>query len=237
MPNQEHFDILKQGIVTWHTWRQQHPEVEPDLSEANFSFADLSYTNLGRATLSNATLYQADLSEATLSHTDLSGADLSDATLRSTVLRRANLSRADLSDADLSGATVGWTQFTDIDLRTVKGLETVEHKGPSSIGIDTIYRSEGRIPEAFLRQAGVPEDFLTYMHSLVAHPIEYYTCFISYSSRDQAFADRLYTDLQSKGVRCWFAPEDMKIGDKIRHRIDESIRLYDKLLLVLSKPI
>ena len=42
-------------------------------------------------------------------------------------------------------------------------------------------------------------------------------------------------DLQSKGVRCWFASEDMKIGDRLRPRIDETIRLYDKLLLVLSK--
>ena len=36
-------------------------------------------------------------------------------------------------------------------------------------------------------------------------------------------------------MRCWFAPEDMKIGDKLRPRIDESIRLHDKLLLVLSE--
>jgi predicted adenine nucleotide alpha hydrolase (AANH) superfamily ATPase len=36
-------------------------------------------------------------------------------------------------------------------------------------------------------------------------------------------------------VRCWFAPEDLKIGDKFRMRIDESIRLYDKLMVVLSK--
>jgi hypothetical protein len=64
---------------------------------------------------------------------------------------------------------------------------------------------------------------------------EYYSCFISYSSKDEAFAQRLHTDLQQKGVRCWFAPEDMKIGDKIRPRIDESIRIHDKLLLVLSK--
>ena len=115
-----------------------------------------------------------------------------------------------------------------------RGLDTIQHTGPSYIGIDTIYRSERYIPEALLRKAGVPEDFIIYIHSLVAHPIEYYTCFISYSSRDQAFADRLYTDLQSKGVRCWFAPEDMKIGDKFRQRIDESIRQHDKLLLILS---
>ena len=49
------------------------------------------------------------------------------------------------------------------------------------------------------------------------------------------FAKRLYADLQSNHVRCWFAPEDMKIGDEIRLRIDESIRVYDKLLIVLSE--
>ena len=52
---------------------------------------------------------------------------------------------------------------------------------------------------------------------------------------DQIFAGKLHDDLQSNGVRCWFAPEDMKIGDKIRPRIDESIRTYDKLLVVLSE--
>jgi len=36
-------------------------------------------------------------------------------------------------------------------------------------------------------------------------------------------------------VRCWFAPEDLKIGDKFRARIDEAIRYHDKLLLVLSE--
>jgi hypothetical protein len=36
-------------------------------------------------------------------------------------------------------------------------------------------------------------------------------------------------------VRCWFAPEDLKIGDRIRVRIDESIRIFDKLLLVISE--
>lgn len=37
-----------------------------------------------------------------------------------------------------------------------------------------------------------------------------------------------------KGVRCWFAPEDMKIGAPILSEIDRAIRLHDKLLLVLS---
>jgi len=62
-----------------------------------------------------------------------------------------------------------------------------------------------------------------------------YSCFISYSSKDQEFAERLHADLQSKGVRSWFAPKDMRIGDRIRPSIDKAIRLYDKLLLILSQ--
>ncbi len=160
-----------------------------DLSHATLSHANLNHTDLSDATLSDANLNgaylintdlsRATLNYATLSHAKLSDATLSHATLRGTDLSRAELSRADLSYADLSHATVEWTHFDNIDLRTVRGLDTVQHTGPSYISIDTIYRSEGHIPETFLRKAGVPEDFLTYMRSLVAHPIEYYTCFIS----------------------------------------------------------
>ena len=56
-------------------------------------------------------------------------------------------------------------------------------------------------------------DIVYRIYDLRADPlIEFYSCFISYASRDQEFAERLYADLQSKGVRCWFAPEDMKNG-------------------------
>ena len=73
------------------------------------------------------------------------------------------------------------------------------------------------------------------MRAIFAEPIQFYSCFISYSSKDQSFVQRLYTDLQANDVRCWFAPEDLKIGEEIRVGIDESIRIHDKLLLVLSK--
>lgn len=147
----------------------------------------------------------------------------------------ADFSSAEFSDVDFTDATVGLTIFANNDLSNVRGLETLSHRMPSTIGIDTIYRSKGNIPEIFLRGCGVPEEFITYMHSLTAHPIKFYSCFISYSSKNQLFADRLHADLQTKGVRCWFAPEDMKIGDRFRVKIDESIRVYDKLLLVLSE--
>jgi hypothetical protein len=132
----------------------------------------------------------------------------------------------DLTGADLRGKDFSEANFYNVDFRGAN---------LSSIGIDTIYKSYGNIPEKFLRECGVPEDFITYMRSLTGKAIEFYSCFISYSSKDEEFAKRLYADLQNEGVRCWFAPEDLKIGEKFRIRIDESIRLYDKLLLVLSE--
>jgi hypothetical protein len=58
---------------------------------------------------------------------------------------------------------------------------------------------------------------------------------ISYSSKDDAFAKRLYADLQNTGVRCWFAPHDLPIGAKTWDAIDAAIKVRDKLLLILSK--
>jgi hypothetical protein len=72
------------------------------------------------------------------------------------------------------------------------------------------------------------------MGSLTGKALEFFSCFISYSTKDQEFADRLHADLQNKGVRCWFAPHDIQAGKKIHEQIDEAIRRYERLLLILS---
>jgi uncharacterized protein YjbI with pentapeptide repeats len=102
--------------------------------------------------LRDAQLSEADLSEATFRSTDLSRANLSYAKLMGANLQEAALTGTDLSDAILSSTVLG-----EIDLSRTKGLESVRHEGPSTIGIDTIYLSKGMIPEVFLRGAGVPE--------------------------------------------------------------------------------
>lgn len=225
MANQQHLEILSKGVRVWNQWREKHLGLRPDLQQANLAGADLSSANL-----SSANLHGADLFGANLSGADLSGADPGWADLRGAILTMADLRRT-----DLRGALAAFTTFGNVDLSEVKGLEKMQHLGPSTVGIDTIYKSEGKIPEVFLRGAGVPENFIEYMHSLVGVGFQYYSCFISYSSKDQEFADRLHADLQDSGVRCWLATEDLKIGDKFRQRIDEAIRYHDKLLVVLSR--
>ena len=43
------------------------------------------------------------------------------------------------------------------------------------------------------------------------------------------------TTICKNGVRCWFAPEDLKTGDRLRATIGEQVRLRDKLLVILSE--
>jgi hypothetical protein len=265
MAKREQLDLLKRGVKEWNQWRDTNPYTRPDLSDADLraarlsgaylyqvnlngarlSGARLSNADLRRCHLREANLSGADLKEANLGGADLSGADLSGASLREanlreadlsrTDLREANLSRADLRKTNLSGTNLSGTVFGGIDLREACGLETVHHRSPSSIPIETIYRSAGQIPEAFLRGTGVPETFIEYLHSLVIKPIDYFACFIRYSRQDEAFAHRLFADLCQKRVRCWLAPDQMKMGDKLGHCSDEAIHFADKLLLVLSE--
>lgn len=63
----------------------------------------------------------------------------------------------------------------------------------------------------------------------------YHSCILSYATQDQPFAEKLYADLTQQRVSCWFAPHDLKTGEKLRDKIYEAIRNQDKLLIVLSE--
>lgn len=257
MANPEQVERLAASVDEWNYWRRSHQNKPIDLSHADLPGADLSGANLFRAdllcaNLSRGTLSRADLSGANLVRANLSGAnffraDLSDADLSSANLSRAQLVKARLSGADLSGADmsdadirecfVGWTTFARVNLSEVRGLDTVNHRGPSSIGIDTIYASAGLIPEVFLQRAGVPDSFIKAIPSLLTGEIaaRYYSCFISYSSKDQSFAEQLYAGLQEHGVRCWLAVEDLDIGKRLRDELEKVIRGHEKVIVIVSE--
>ncbi|MGD9362641.1 MAG: toll/interleukin-1 receptor domain-containing protein [Desulfobacterales bacterium] len=320
MPNQEHFEIVRQGVDEWNQWRKENPEIEPDLSEidlsdmklnnanlsdtdlrrsilrntdfrgaslvradlraANINKASFNLAKLRKANFSEAYLRESDLSEADLTRayfiradlvrvdlwgTDLTKADFRWAYLIGTDLKQANLTRADLRWAHLSESNLNqtnlnkanlvkasiiktnlhhaslknvmmaWTNFGDVDLSLTKELFTAQHFGPSSIGIDTVMRSDGKIPETFLRETGVSENIIQNVALLTEKGLSHQSCFISHSGKDSDFAEKLFTDLQNRGVRCWYASEDLKIGDKTWDSIYHYIRMRDIVLLILSE--
>jgi hypothetical protein len=208
-----------------------------NLRDANLRAADLSHALLHGADLTGTDLRETDFTEADLTGANLSGVDLRGANLESSDLYMVNFSGANLSDSTFDHAAIGLTTFAGNDLSSVHGLETLLHKTISRISIDTLYQSRGRIPDRFLQGAGVPEDVIIHLLPLIRNrpPIQWYSCFISYSAKDQEFADRLHTDLQAKGVRCWLFSEDAKWGETIWGEIDQSIRLFDKLIVVCSE--
>ena len=214
MANDEHLSFLRRGTAIWNEWRALNLDERPDLSKAN----------LGGANLAGAILSGADLALA----------NLGDANLAVAILISANLAGATLRGANLSEATLRQTIFANTDIGKTNGLDDCIHKGPSVIDFQTLSRF-GNLPLSFLRGCGLPNTLIDYLPSLLGEAIHFYSCFISYSAKDQVFAERLHADLQNKGVRCWFVPHDLPIGTKTWDAIDEAIRLRDKLLVVLSK--
>lgn len=239
MANEEHIEMLKPGVDAWNKWRADNPNLVPDLSSAQLSGANLSALSLAAFSRyyipRSYNLRDVDFEFATLHGATFRLADLSGASFDSADLSDAYFDTVDLDGANLAGANLGGTRFIETDLSKVIGLDLVNHYDRSSIDIDTLFLSKGDIPEEFLRGCGVPESLIVYARSLVVQAIEFYSCFISYSSADQEFATRLHGDLQKRGVRCWFAPRDLRIGERFRQRIEECIHLQDRLLLILSE--
>src|SRR5262249_9883265 len=152
------------------------------LSDADLSSAELNGAILSRADFNGAILRGSHFDGANLNGADLCGANLTDATLTF-----ANLGDALVSDATLSRATCFGTRFANVDLSVVRDLDSIRHLGPSTVGVDTLLRSRGKIPQAFLQNCGVPESLIKYLPSLIGsmQPIQYHSCFISYSSEDE----------------------------------------------------
>ncbi|MBI5136899.1 MAG: toll/interleukin-1 receptor domain-containing protein [Nitrospirae bacterium] len=205
-----------------------------DLRWAHLSWADLREANLSRADLRGANLRRADLRRADLREANLSGVDLSEADLSRAVVNSSRFFQTILTGTSFANARMDETVFSDVNLSAAIGLETCDHRGPSSLDIRTLTRSS-TLPEAFLRGCGLPDSWITYLPSLRGDPIQFYSCFISHAAVDEAFVKRLYDALQGKGVRCWYAPEDFKTGDRLWDTIDQAIKRHDKLLIVLSE--
>jgi uncharacterized protein YjbI with pentapeptide repeats len=213
----------------------------PDESRANLSNAALRKAHIRNAyfrwaDLRGADLRQADLSGSQLSIVDFSFAKLSGANLSKTILIVADFHRAEIGDLDFTAAKVGGTRFTMLDLSKARGLSTVEHTSPSTIDIDTLLAFGNTLSESFLLGCGVPDVLISYLPSLVGSmsPVQFDSCFISFSYADESFAKRLHSRLRDAGVRVWFAPKDVQGGRKLHDQLDKAIQVHDRLLLVLS---
>ncbi len=238
-----HSEMLMQGVEIWNKWRNDNPEIIPQLSHVDLSEMEGFPTGLSGINLSNAYLENTNLYGLTMEDSNFEGAILYNSNCYSTSFKNANFGSADLElvnfsngsldGADFLNARLGTTVFGNCNLSSVKNLDKCIHVYPSIVDHQTLVQSND-IPLSFLRGCGLPDFIIENISTLKGEAIIFYSCFLSYSSNDEEFAKRLHADLQNKGIRCWFAPEDMKGGRKSYDQINEAIRVHDKLLLILS---
>jgi hypothetical protein len=249
MANPNHLEVLRRGVEAWNEWRKTVAGIRPDLTDvdltgevlirANLELTLLSRTkligaNLNGADARGAEFVEADLSGAHLNGADLRGANFECANLTEVNFGGANLSFTKLNGADFNRAYLFETIFGNTDLSGVKNLDACSPLSPCILDYRTLAKS-GDLPLSFLRGCGLPDTFIEYLPSLFNEPLLFYTCFISYTEADDQFSERLYNDLQDKGVRCWRWKEDAKIGRTLMRSIDSAIRIYDKLIVICSK--
>ena len=59
--------------------------------------------------------------------------------------------------------------------------------------------------------------------------------FISYSSKDNIWADRIFDNLKNSGILCWKAPEDIPAGSNYQTEIPKGLQETYILLVILSE--
>ena len=129
MPNQEHLKILEAGPDAWNKWRDENPNIRPDLSQMNFmnknfngfnfektifNGSHLPGVNFENINLMGALFQACNLQGANFKKTSCVGASFlgarldntkfNGAILRSTSFKKAILQGVDLQEADLRGA-------------------------------------------------------------------------------------------------------------------------------------
>ena len=211
------------------------------LSDANLSGANLSGANLQRTSLIGANLTGANLTGANFSGADLVRSDLTDAVLADTDLFQTRIWGCTMDGADLSGSALGYTVFQDCDLRNAVGLERVRHDAPSSIGVDTVYRSGGQITASFLSGAGVPASIAALQQTIADSGASLNEYYISCRDEDEDFARKLSADLEKLGITTWVFSERARgnalvsrLSSSDQEEIERWLRNYDKLIVVSS---
>ena len=240
-----------------------------DLRDATLINVSLQGANLVRADLAGVDLRSSYLQKADLQAADLSRANLREANLQSANLRGANLREADLRDAKLhfvmfyrsdlqatilANAVLGHTTLSNVDLSDTVGLDQVQHSFPSTVGMDTLTRSRGRIPDVFLKGCGLSDvdiacaklhdpdltqDQITDIGYRIIElrgrdPIQISPVFISYQHNDRDFVVALHDRLDGQGIRVWRDEHKLTAGP-MEKQLERGMRLHPTVILVLSQ--
>lgn len=177
--------------------------IRADLTAARFFTSSLTRVKATAAIFRSADLSRCALTESELSQADftqavLDAADLSNARLIGTTFRATSLHGTDFSHATMSG-----TLLADLCLTRTRGLDSIRHAGPSTLGFDTARQSASSLPAGFLRGCGLGASLLRQWDPLFSQPLDAVHVFVVCAKEDITLAQALCEKLRAQGVCCW----------------------------------
>ena len=164
MADSDHVSKVKEGAAAWNRWREEEPDVMPDLGWANINGLDLDGAVFTKSALKLAfckgcSLVGADFSGANLRGINLEGCDLRGAVFRDANLEGAHMLGADLTGADFAGANLKLANFDgailrDADLTSAKKLRASQLFSVSDlenlkVSDDILEKVKSRSPHLF----------------------------------------------------------------------------------------
>ncbi|MDA0834519.1 MAG: pentapeptide repeat-containing protein [Planctomycetota bacterium] len=207
----------------------------------DFSLAQLTRTILTNCDFTQAIFNGANLSAATFQESILNEASLTETLLIDTQFKKSsligtNFSRALIDKTHWQDCTLAWATFGNVNLGTASGLDSFMHLAPSCIGIDTLYRSNGKISESFLQACGLPEAFLDTWPKFkdTNDPVQSHVFFIRFGEKDRVFAEQLQLGLTKRGLRCWLNDKSENSEDTTEPQYFRSEHLWEKIIFCAS---
>jgi hypothetical protein len=230
--------------------------IDADLTGATFDRCILIGCDLFKARCRDAKFFGGTLEDACLIQTDFSGVLFAGTSLENALIGNT------LFDGSYLGMIrdLDKVQYAKLPDDTPPEIRAALPSGhlPNQLDMDTITRTaemfkvinsnpDSDVPPdevltppdvfaEFLINNSIGDKFIDVYWKILSETSEgYESVFISYSMRDQQFADFLYDKLHHSGIRAWYAPKEMEGGKTVIEQVRSAIHTHDRVLLVLSK--
>ena len=187
---------------------------------SNFQEVSLRNCSFNYSVLINVNFGKSDLTNVNFKNAFLNGANFTDA-----ILDRANFKNAEL----------GRTLFLNTNLSDVKGLDETKNVTGSEISFSTLTKSSFQVSEKFMRNAGVSLGLIEDLRRGKRIATKYSTCFLSYSSRNKEFAQKIYYSLLEAGVRVYWDASNLLAGEYLDVQLINAIKENDRTITIFSE--
>ena len=163
--------------------------------------------------------------------------DFHDMYFENCIIDRTGFNYVDLRYCNFINTILFDTSFVNCSMleNTIIKTERLKYDSQASIDLQTIIKSENISFDILKHYFNINDPNIKTIVSKVATKVEFKKVFISFSFKDKKFVQRLYDQLTSKGIPCFFWMKDAPPGQPLEDIMTSGIKVHDKVLFIASK--